>query len=418
MNLKLIISIARSLMLARLKQTVVAAAGVTFGITMFIALLSFMEGLNELLDGLMLNRIPHIHLYQEIQPNPHQPVNNTTGLRNSYNFIRSLKSNNSREEIYNSESVIDFLRKDSRVSGVAPKMMAPVFFRNGAVDIPGQINGIEVKSENRLFQFDEYVTAGNAEDIEKLNSIILGKGLADILLADVGDVVQVAALNGEIFPMRVVGYYQSGILEYDKTLSYTSMATLQKLKGKPKNYITDIQIKLKNINTAPVVAKEYARLFETTAEDFQTANASYETGSSIRTIISYAVGVVLLVVAGFGIYNILNMMIYEKMNTIAILKATGFTGKDVQNIFIVIALSIGVFGGLSGLLLGFGLSEIIDRIPFKTASVPNIKTYPVSYNPVFYLIGVTFSLITTFFAGWFPSRKAAHVDPVVIIRGK
>jgi lipoprotein-releasing system permease protein len=36
------------------------------------------------------------------------------------------------------------------------------------------------------------------------------------------------------------------------------------------------------------------------------------------------VSVFLLVVAGFGIYNILNMMIYEKMDSIAILKATGF----------------------------------------------------------------------------------------------
>jgi lipoprotein-releasing system permease protein len=37
---------------------------------------------------------------------------------------------------------------------------------------------------------------------------------------------------------------------------------------------------------------------------------------------------------------------------------------------------------------------------------------------VFYLIGAVFSLITTYFAGWFPSRKASKVDPVIIIRGK
>jgi lipoprotein-releasing system permease protein len=128
--------------------------------------------------------------------------------------------------------------------------------------------------------------------------------------------------------------------------------------------------------------------------------------------------VVLLIVAGFGIYNILNMMIYEKMDTIAILKATGFSGKDVQSIFLVIALSIGVFGGLLGLLLGFGLSAIIDQIPFTSDALPQVKSYPINYNPTFYLIGVVFSLVTTFFAGWFPARKASKVDPVTIIRGK
>ena len=123
----------------------------------------------------------------------------------------------------------------------------------------------------------------------------------------------------------------------------------------------------------------------------------------------------LMIVAGFGIYNILNMMIYEKMNTIAILKATGFAGRDVQKIFLVIAMSIGFFGGLAGLILGFGLSELIDQIPFKTPSLPSIKTYPMNYNPLFYVIGAVFSLITTFLAGWFPSRKASKVDPVVVI---
>jgi lipoprotein-releasing system permease protein len=112
------------------------------------------------------------------------------------------------------------------------------------------------------------------------------------------------------------------------------------------------------------------------------------------------------------------MMIYEKMDSIAILKATGFSGRDVRSIFLIIAISIGLFGGLLGLVFGFGFSLGIDQIPFNTPSLPTINTYPVNYNPKFYIIGIIFSLITTFFAGYFPSRKASKVDPVVIIRGK
>jgi lipoprotein-releasing system permease protein len=111
-------------------------------------------------------------------------------------------------------------------------------------------------------------------------------------------------------------------------------------------------------------------------------------------------------------------MIYEKMDSIAILKATGFSGKDVNRIFISIALTIGIFGGLLGLVFGFGLSALIDQIPFNTTALPTIKTYPVDYNPKFYLIGILFSIITTYFAGYFPSRKASKIDPVIIIRGK
>lgn len=419
MNIKLISSIAKSLLFARWKQTLVAAVGVTFSITMFIALLSFMAGLNDLLDGLLLNRTAHVRLYNEIQPNKNQPINKMVDSTNQYNFIRSVKSGNARQQIYNSAAIIQTLQKDNRVLGIAPKLITPVFFNNTAIDIAGVVNGIDIQNEGKLFHFNDYIIEGESADIDKIsNSIIIGVGLAKILSANVGDRVQVSTISGEIFQLKVTGLYQTGIQDIDKTQSYASIATVQKLMSKSNTYITDIQIKLKDVSMAPSIANEYASLFNIDAVDFQTTNAQFETGSFVRTLISYAVGVVLLIVAGFGIYNILNMMIYEKMDTIAILKATGFSGKDVQNIFLVIAVSIGFFGGLLGLLFGLGLSAIIDQIPFSTASLPTIRTYPINYNPVFYLIGAIFSLITTFFAGWFPARKASKVDPVIIIRGK
>ena len=419
MNRKLIFGIAKSLLLARWRQTVVAAVGVTFSIAMFITLLSFMNGLNDLLDGLILNRTPHVRLYNEIKPSENQPVNASTKYKDSYNFIRSVKSGITRQEIYNSGPVMQTIKNDPRVLGVAPKLTTQVFYNEGTIDITGVINGVDVEEEMRLFNFQDYVTSGNAIDVKHVaNSIILGKGLAEILVADVGDVVQVTTAQGERFSLKVVGYFQSGIQEIDKVQSYASIGTVQKLLGKPNNYITDIQVKLTDLEKAPAVAKEYAQLFDVDAEDIQTANAQFETGSNIRSLISYSVGVVLLIVAGFGIFNILNMMIYEKMDSIAILKATGFSGSDVNRIFLLIALSIGFFGGMVGLIFGFLFSVIIDNIPFNTAALPTIKTYPVNYSPIFYLIGGSFSLITTYFAGFFPARKASKVDPVEIIRGK
>ena len=84
----------------------------------------------------------------------------------------------------------------------------------------------------------------------------------------------------------------------------------------------------------------------------------------------------------------------------------------------MISLSIGVFGVVFGLMFGFGISSIIDQIPFNTAALPSIKTFPVNYSPKFYIIGATFGIFITYLAGYFPSRKASKVDPVVIIRGK
>ena len=419
MSNKLLISIAKALLLARWRQTLVAAFGVTFSITMFITLLSFMSGLNDLLDGLILNRTAHVRIYNDIKPNADQPINKNIQYAKGHNFIGSIKSDGNRMAIYNSVAIMNAIQKDTRVLGLSPKITAQVFFNDGSVDITGSIFGINPTQETKLFHFDEYITTGNSADLTKINnSIILGKGLADKLLVQIGDIVQITTSKGDRFPLKVVGTFQSGIKDFDNVQSYASLNTVQKILSVPNDYITSIQVKLNDIQQAPAVAKEYQQLYQTDAEDIQTANSQFETGSSIRTLISYSVGVTLLIVAGFGIYNILNMMIFEKMDSIAILKATGFSGTDVKKIFIYIAVSIGVFGGLIGLLLGFGLSALIDQIPFNTVSLPTIQTYPINYNPKFYMIGIVFSFITTYFAGWFPARKASKIDPVVIIRGK
>lgn len=419
MNFKLLVNIAKALLLARWRQTLVAAIGVTFGISMFVAMQSFMTGLNKLLDGLILNRTPDVHLYHEIKPSKWQPVNESPFYKNNYNFISSPKSANARLEIYNSGPIMQSLSKDGRVRGFAPRISTQVFFNNGNIDINGLINGIDVQKESQLYSFNDYVVAGKAADLKNVaNSIILGKGLAERMLVNIGDVVSVTTSKGDQYSLKTVGIFQSGINDIDQVQSYASLATAQKILGQPANYITDINIKLKDMNQAPAVAKEYTRLYSTDAEDIQTANAQFDTGSRVRTIISYSVGITLLIVAGFGIYNILNMMIYEKMDSIAILKATGFSGSDVRKIFLIISLSIGLFGGLLGLMFGYLLSKGINQIPFNTSALPTVKTYPINYNPWFYVIGILFSLITTYLAGLFPARKASKVDPVIIIRGK
>lgn len=419
MNSKLIFSISRSLLLARWKQTLVAAVGVSFSIAMFVTLLGFMNGLNDMLDGLIINRSPHIKLFNEIKPAERQPVELSGQFRSDYHFIHSVKPGNGRLQLHNLQELKQALRSDPEVLGIAPKVVSQVFFNIGIIELTGVVNGIEVAEESRLFAFSDYVTEGKYTDLIHVpNSIILGKTAAEKMLLKIGDMVQVSTVGGNLFPLKVVGFFQSGLADADKTQSYASIETVQKILGKPKNYITDLNIKLHDLNRAPALARQYAGLFNVDAEDIQTFNAQFETGSRVRSIISYAVGITLLIVAGFGIYNILNMMIYEKMDSIAILKASGFSGSDVRNIFQGIALSIGLAGGIAGLGIGFGISSLIDQIPFNTSALPTIKTYPVNYDAYYYIIGISFALITTYLAGFFPSRKASKIDPVIIIRGK
>jgi lipoprotein-releasing system permease protein len=398
---------------------VVAAAGVTCGIAMFIALVGFMQGLNQMLDDMFLNRTPHIRLYNEIRPAPVQPVELSGKYRHTENFIHSIKPKDRGKEIYNSQAILQALRADPRVAATTPRVMTPVFFTSGTIELGGVLEGLDPHSSAGLFSLSDYVIAGEWEDLDLVaNSLFIGKGVADKMQVDIGDMIRVTTGKGQQALLKVAGIVQFGIQQADDIQSYSSLATAQKLLGQPASYITDIQVNLKDYEQAPATAREFSRTFGLEALDMQTANAEFETGNNVRSTISYAVGITLLIVAGFGIYNILNMMIYEKMDTIAILKATGFSGRDVRRIFLSLSLIIGSAGGLLGLALGYGLSVVLDHLPFETTSMPTIKTYPVAFNPAFYLIGLCFALLSTYLAGLLPARKASQADPVVIIRGK
>ena len=418
-NWNVILSIAKTHLLTKIKQTSVAALGVTFGIGSYITLVCFMTGLNTMLDDLILNQTPHIHIYNEIEPSKHQPITLYDDFKESFNVVHSIKPKLSQKKIHNAFPIINYLEKNNDVRGVLPQVKAQIFYITGSIELGGNLTGINPVDEAQLFNMKDYIVEGSAEALEKTdNGILLGIGIAKKMSLKVGDRVQVSPINGDIFHLKIVGFYQSGIADLDAIQSFANLKTVQRILGEPQNYITDINVKLYDIEKAFALSKKIEKQFDLKAMDIKTANAQFETGTTIRNLITYAVSITLLIVAGFGIYNILNMLIYEKMNDIAILKATGFSGSDVQYIFMSQAMIIGFVGGVLGLLIGFILTTVIATIPFQTEALPTVETYPINMNPLFYIIGFLFAIVSTFFAGYLPSKKAKKIDPVKIIRGQ
>ncbi|GGG43270.1 membrane protein [Croceivirga lutea] len=401
-----------------MKSTVTASLGVTFGIGAYITLVSFMTGLNEMLDDLVLNQTPHIHLYSEIEPTLNQPVSRYQAYEDAFNIVHSVKPKLSQTKIHNALPILNYLNTDENVLGATPELRAQIFYLSGSLELGGNLVGVDIMESVRLYNMRDYIVEGTPEALKNTeNGILLGAGLANKMSLSIGDRVQISTVKGDIFPLKIVGIYQSGIAEIDDIQSFANLNTVQRILGEPQNYITDINIKLYNLQSAPTMARSLEKQFAVKATDINEANAQFETGSNIRNLITYAVSITLLIVAGFGIYNILNMLIYEKMKDIAILRATGFSGKDVQLVFMSQAMIIGAVGGIFGLIIGYGLSRLIDNIAFETQALPTITTYPINYNLGYYLIGITFALVSTFIAGYLPSNKAKHIDPVRIIRG-
>lgn len=161
-------------------------------------------------------------------------------------------------------------------------------------------------------------------------------------------------------------------------------------------------------------AEKLSALVPYQVEAWQTVNQQLDDSTQIRNILALAVSITILLVAGFGIYNIMNMTVNEKIKEIAILKAIGFDAKDIRSIFLQQALIIGVIGDLTGVVIGYCVSALVYRIPFTIAG---LTTLPIDHHAADFVMALVFGLIISLIAGYLPSHKASKIDPVIIIRG-
>jgi lipoprotein-releasing system permease protein len=419
MNVSLIFQIARTHLLSRPKQTIVAALGVTFGISMFIFMVSFMTGVNKLLEETTLTNTPHIRIYNDIETDRPSILDEFYTGKPVLNVVHHQKPKKEKQSLKDGFQIVRTILADARILGVSPLVNSQVFYNYGSQQISGIITGVDIMAEDKLFAIGEKMTRGRVKNLLSANNgIIMGAGLARKLDAQEGDKVSITTPEGVRLLLNIVGIMRTGIVQIDDTKSYATLATVQKILQEDNRYITDINIKLKDLNQAKSVAASYQSIFGYKAEDWETANATILLSFTLRNFITYAVVVTILTVAGFGIYNILNMTIYEKMKDIAILKATGFSGKDITGIFMLQAVTIGIMGGLAGLLLGFVLSYAVSKVPFKADAFINMDHLPMNFDPYYYIVALLFGMLTTTLSGYLPSRKASKVDPVEIIRGK
>lgn len=420
MNWKLAFNIASTHLLTKKRQSIIAMLGVTFGISMFIIMISFMTGVNDFLEDMAMDNTPHIRVYKPIELKDEKIIaEGQPADEKSWYVLEHQRAKKELTKIKNGLIMAQQIAAMPEIEGVAPQVGTQVFFNNGPTQIPGTLSGIDIDMQKKLFQLDEKMDEGSLEDLRKGSDVIIvGKGLAKKMNVKIGDRVSVTTPEGNNVNVRIAGIFSFGIAAWDESKSYATIATVQKIMGVDPSYVTELHMKLKDKTQAVAFAEKLKQLYpDTYFEDWEKANASILAGTVIRNVMTTVVCITLLIVAGFGIYNIMNMNIINKMKDIAILKATGFEGSDITGIFLLQSLMIGIAGGLLGLLIGWTVSTILGHTPFPAGEVVRMKTFPVNFKLFHYASGLFFGFLTTLFAGYFPSKRAAKVDPVQIIRG-
>jgi len=284
-------------------------------------------------------------------------------------------------------------------------------------DLGITLNGIIPDAYKGVSTIEDYMTVGTLDELNaNAEGIIIGDELARVLSLRVGENLTVTTTSGRVQTFKIVGLFHTGRGNYDRSQGIVTLKRVQSLLGRP-NRINSILVKLDD----PYQAREVAAQIETRigykAQSWQEASEDLMSALTIRNVIMYSVVSAVLIVAAFGIYNIISTVVIEKRRDIAILKSMGFHARDIEWIFVTQGATLGIAGCAFGLPLGAFIMLLLGWIEITVPGTRDAVNLPLDWSIPQFLLAGSFAFLAATIAALLPARKAARVKPVDILRG-
>ncbi len=406
MNINSVIS--KTYIFSNKKLTAVAVLGVLLGMSVYIFMNSLLVGFDKSSNISVFRNTSHIRVYKDDEISKILPKS----IDEKFIIInpKVVPNNNT---IINPKLVIETILKQKEVTVASPQVNTNVFYNNGNSQISGLAVGIKPDEANLMYDIKSFMVEGNFDLLKSNpNGIIIGSGIAEKINGTVSDNINLTSSKGINRTFKIIGIFKTNNSLTDKTKSYINLSASQQILKQGNSYITDINVNVTDPEKAEYIATKLTQITGYKAEGWKQANETLMATNKMRKMIITFVSLTILLVAGFGIYNILNMTVSQKINDIAILKAIGFKGKDVIRIFVTQAISIGIMGVVGGVIMATILIAILKRVYLGG----DIGYFPIDYEPTKFSQGIVIGLVITFFAGYIPAKKAANIDPVEIFR--
>lgn len=408
------VDIALTHLRGRLRQTAVSVLGVATGVGFFIAIAALMEGSQRDFIEKIIDATPHIVMKDEYRDPPRQPVERL--FAGGAIDLKGVKPKEELRGLRGANRIVAELRQRPDIV-VAPILRGQVVMRHGGKDVAASLIGIDPAAERHVSTVEADMRKGDFGLLRSsANGVILGSGLAERLGAAEGDTLSVSSSAGIAIRMKIVGVFHTGVVAVDQTEAVALLKKAQILLARP-NVINQIRMKLADVDAARPVATAIEARYGYRTESWEEANESILEVLFIRNVIIYTVVSALLIVAAFGIFNIISTVTFEKSRDIAILKSLGFRPGEVRSIFVLEGLIVGLAGTVLGWAFGYGLSRILGSIKFEVQSFTELTRLPLYEWPGFYAIAAAFAIGSAVLAAWIPANRAARLNPVDIIRG-
>jgi lipoprotein-releasing system permease protein len=321
------------------------------------------------------------------------------------------------EGITNPNEIMRVSRQFPDVISCSPVLRGTVSARAGFENATVDLYGIDPALHARTTDILRQLIHGSFNDFRNNTSaIIIGSRLAELLQTSVGDTVQLLAPNGEYWRFNIAAIARAGIGSIDSTRIYSHAKVAQALLQQPSG-ASMIIYKLRDRNRAPVLASRFETLFQHNALSWQEREEStLQLFLTLRMSVAITVSLIILL-AGFGIFNVLTMLVLAKIKEIAILRSMGYRRSDISAIFLWQGALIAAAGSMLGCSLGALMTWGVSHIPIRLRGLLYTNYFLVTWDWRHYAFATLLALLAVFIASYVPARRAAELPPVVTIRG-
>ena len=404
-------------LLTHLRQSLVCIAGVTISVMMFITMTAMMNGFTDKFIIETVESSGHITIHDEPRETRTPILERFYKQPNAVLVVQGVKPRDKIEKIKNPEGLLATLRRMPGITAVAPQVSGDVIATYGTKTMSLAVMGVDPDATTRVTTIGTKVIEGDFARLKTAaDGVVIGSGVSNVLGAKVDDIITLSSPTGGLTTAKVVGIFSTGVTPVDYSRAYMLINDAQTLLDK-RNIINEITLRTDDYTKAEQYAAQIESMSGYKTESWQESNANFLKIFRIQTIITYFITGALLVVAAFGVLNILIMAVLERVNDIAILKSFGLSRWDITQVYIFQGLVIGFIGSAIGLVLGKLSIEGLRALPIRMEGLVKTEGLLMSEHTSQYVTAFVSAMIVVLIAAVYPARRAAKYDPVEVIRG-
>lgn len=393
----------------RKRAMLLSLGGVVCGVAFFICVQAQTQGFSQFFMDATLGSNGALIVRSRFQP------------RQVSSIVPAKKPNAAHREYFegitNANEVMRVSRQFSNVVACSPVLRGALSARAGFENATVDLYGIDPVLHLLTTDLEREIGSGAIEDFRNNpNTVIVGARLAENLNVEVGDSIQLLSPGGQYRRFNIAALAKSGVGAIDQTRIYAHARVAQSLLHRPYN-ASMIIYKLRDPDRAPALAQHFESLFQHDAVSWQQREASTLHLFLMLTVSAAITVSLVILLAGFGIFNVLTMTVLSKMKEIAILQSMGYRRRDVRAIFLWQGALIAVVGSTIGCVAGALLTFGVSKIPIRLRGLLSSDYFVVKWDWHHYLEAILLALVSVFIASYVPARRAADLPPVATLRG-